>query len=176
MEKLHLEQISLKHEIEIRNIKKEYDLNNEDYNGAFFVKNIVNYKETIEELDKSASGVVDNPSWVPGTCYVVVNSNNKIVGFGSLRHYLNDNLIKSGGHIGYSVVPSERKKGYGTKILKLLLEKAKEKNIDKVLLTCSENNVGSSKIIENNGGILENKIEIDNKVVLRYWIDLNIKD
>ena len=172
LEKLHLEQISLKHEEEVKRIKKEYDLNNEDYNGAFFIKNIENYEELIRELDKSANGIITNPKWVPGTCFVAIDSNDKIVGVGSLRHYLNDSLMKSGGHIGYSIVPSQRKKGYGTKILNLLLEKAKNKDIDKVLVTCLENNIGSARVIENNGGKLENKIKVDDKTICRYWIDL----
>jgi len=157
-------------------IKEEYNKNNEDYNGAFFIKNIDNYEETIKELDKSANGIITNPKWVPGTCYVTINSHGKIVGLGSLRHYLNDNLMKSGGHIGYSIVPSERKKGYGTKILNLLLEKTRNKNIDKVLVTCADDNTGSAKVIENNNGILENKIEVDNKIICRYWIDLRCED
>ncbi len=173
---IYLEQISLKHEKEIIRIKKEYDKNNEDYNGASFIKSIDNYAEVINSLDKSANGIVDNPAWVPNTCYVAINSEGKIVGVGALRHYLNDNLMKSGGHIGYSVVPSERKKGYGTKILSLILEKAKDKNIDNVLVTCSENNIGSIRVIENNGGILENKIKNDDKITCRYWIDLRCEN
>lgn len=174
MEEIYLEQISLKHEEEIKKIKKEYDKNNEDYNGAFFIKNIDNYVDTIETLDKSANGIVDNPSWVPSTCYVAINKEGQIIGLGSLRHYLNENLLKTGGHIGYSVIPSERKKGYGTKILSLLLEKANEKKIEKVLVTCSKDNIGSIRIIENNGGILENKVHNDNKITYRYWINLKV--
>ena len=115
---------------------------------------------------------MDNPNYVPYTCYVAVTNEGQIVGLGSLRHELNDYLKQFGGHIGYSVVPNERKKGYGTQILKLLLKEAKNKNINNVLVTCEIHNVGSEKVIKNNKGELENKIEHDNKVTCRYWIKL----
>lgn len=73
---------------------------------------------------------------------------------GSVRHYLNDNLKVYGGHIGYSVVPDERKNGYGTIILSLLLEEAKKLGINEVLVICDKNNIGSIKVIEKNNGII----------------------
>ena len=172
MKKIHLEQIGLKHKNEIIRIKKEYDDNKEDYNGAFFIKDFDNYSELISRLDNYANGIMDNPNYVPYTCYVALTEEGKIVGLGSLRHELNDYLNQFGGHIGYSVVPSQRKKGYGTRILKLLLKEAKNKNIKDVLLTCGIDNIGSAKVIENNKGVLENKIEHDDKVTCRYWIKM----
>ncbi|KJS66860.1 MAG: GCN5 family acetyltransferase [Peptococcaceae bacterium BICA1-7] len=79
---------------------------------------------------------------------------NKPVGYGKLRHHLNDSLRKIGGHIGYAIRPSERGKGYGKLILKELLLKAKEKDIYKVLMTTTEDNTLSRKVIEGNGGLL----------------------
>lgn len=172
MKKIHLEQIALKHKDEIYKIKNEYDNKNEDYNGAFFIKDIDNYEELIEKLDNYSQGKMDNPNYVPYTCYVATTDDGKIIGLGSLRHELNDYLKKFGGHIGYSVIPSERKKGYGTKILSLLLTEAKKKKIKEVLVTCNIDNIGSSKVIENNNGKLENKIEHDNITTCRYWIKL----
>ena len=172
MEKIHLEQISLKHRDKILKIKKEYDLNKEDYNGAFFIKEFTNYEELIKNLDNYSKGIMDNPNYVPYTCYVAVTTKGEVVGVGSLRHKLNDYLKQFGGHIGYSVVPSVRKQGYGTRILKLLLNEAKAKHINNVLVTCGNDNIGSQKVIENNKGVLENKIEHDDKITYRYWIKL----
>lgn len=172
MKNIRLEQIGLKHKDEIYRIKKQYDSNNEDYNGGFFIKEIGDYEELINNLDNYSKGVMDNPNYVPYTCYVAITDDNEIIGLGSLRHELNDYLKKFGGHIGYSVVPLERKKGYGTKILTLLLDEAKNKNITEVLVTCDDDNIGSSRVIENNNGVLENKIEHDNKITCRYWIKL----
>lgn len=78
------------------------------------------------------------------------------VGYGKLRHCLNDKLLEHGGHIGYVIRPSERGKGYGKLLLLELLGKAKEKQISEVLLTCDEDNTASRRIIESNGGRLKN--------------------
>lgn len=106
---------------------------------------------------------------VPQTVYFGVVG-NKFVGILKLRHKLNKNLLQKGGHIGYSVMPSERCKGYATEMLKLGLQKAKKLGIEKVLVTCLEKNIASRKVIERNGGILENKIKIDEGALLRFWI------
>jgi predicted acetyltransferase len=91
-----------------------------------------------------------------------------------LRLELNDYLLNYGGHIGYSIAPSERKKGYGSIMLKEALHKARDFQLEKVLITCDDDNPGSYKVIENNQGIIENKIfyEATGKYVRRYWIAL----
>lgn len=172
METIHLEQISLKHKEEIIKIKEEYNKYNEDYNGAFFIKEFENYDELIKNLDNYSNGIMDDSKYVPYTCYVAVTDNNKVVGLGSLRHELNEYLNKFGGHIGYSVIPSQRNKGYGTRILSLLLDEAKKKNITDILITCNSDNTASIKVIENNGGKLEDKLKNDNRITYRYWINL----
>lgn len=98
--------------------------------------------------------------------------NDKFIGWTKIRHKLNKNLLEEGGHIGYSVRPSARGRGYGTKILKLALSVAKDLGIEKVLLTCDDDNFDSAKIIEKNGGVLENKINVGEKLKRRYWINL----
>lgn len=102
---------------------------------------------------------------VPQTIYWLL-IDGRPVGYGKLRSYLTEGLRKIGGHIGYSIMPFERGKGYGTIILKELLKEAKKKDINETLLTCNEDNTASRRIIENNGGTLENIIEGK----CRYWI------
>ena len=112
---------------------------------------------------------------VPATQYICVREeDNKIVGMLQIRHYFNAYLEKFGGHIGYSVAPSERRKGYASQMLKTALHKCKELGIDKVLITCIDNNEGSRKTILANGGVYESTVyEPDEKINLeRYWIDL----
>lgn len=167
---MKIEQISLKHKEQILEMCKEYDLNNEDYNGAFFIKNIVDYEKVIKELDDASNGILSNPAFVPYTAYVFI-VDNKIVGVGSLRHELNEYLANFGGHIGYSIRPSERKKGYGKESLKLLLEEAAKKNINEVIVTCSSDNIGSQKVIEKNEGKLVSKLEANNKITFKYVIN-----
>ena len=128
-----------------------------------------NYEEWLDMIKKAVS----NPTtdWVPATQYFGI-CNGKIVGMIQIRHYLNDYLLKSGGHIGYGVRPSERKKGYATKMLALALDECKKLKIGKVLITCDKNNLGSARTIQKNGGILENEIIDDGEILQRYWIDL----
>jgi predicted acetyltransferase len=110
---------------------------------------------------------------VPASEFWLIDD-DEFIGRLSVRHELNEYLLKMGGHIGYEIRPSKRRQGYGTKILRLGLEKARELGLLKVLVTCDEDNIGSKKIIEHNGGIFENAIEIEGDPVkkLRYWIDI----
>ena len=98
---------------------------------------------------------------------------NIFVGAVNIRHYLNDSLLKMGGHIGDGVRPSERRKGYATEMIRLALEECKKLGIDRVLMVCYKDNIASRKSIINNGGILENEIQAeDGKIDQRYWISL----
>ena len=103
----------------------------------------------------------------------------RILGAIDIRHSLNEYLIGVGGHLGYGVRPSERRKGYASIMLSLALPIAKELGLKKILITCNKGNRASEKTILKNGGILENEIEDGYKIVMRYWIseDLSsIKD
>ena len=91
-----------------------------------------------------------------------------------IRHYLNDFLKEYGGHIGYAVRPSERRKGYATEMLKLAIEYCRSLGIDRVMLGCYKDNMPSIKTIEKNGGALEKEIlYLDGKPMLVYWIELH---
>lgn len=111
---------------------------------------------------------------VPATTYFTIRqADNKIVGTIQLRHELNDDLRKHGGHIGYGVRPSERNKGYGTKQLSLVLEKAKELHIPRIMISCDKTNLGSAKVAINNGGKLEwEGYDEEDGYIQIYWIDL----
>jgi predicted acetyltransferase len=113
------------------------------------------------------------PDWfVPHTTYWLVRDGRDVVGVSSLRHRLTDALWKNGCHIGYGIRASERRKGYATLILEMTLEKAKEKGIGKVFITCHKSNVGSAKAILKNGGVLDAEYPLEGQpdVMQRYWI------
>jgi len=99
------------------------------------------------------------------------------LGLLTLRSQINEQFLHSGGHIGYVVRPSKRRCGYGTVLSRLGLEKAWERGLQRVLLTCDETNIGSRKMIETNGGQLENTVVVAGHAVQRrrYWINLDQK-
>ena len=108
--------------------------------------------------------------YVPAT-FLVADLNGQIVGRSSIRHELNEYLLERGGHIGYGVRPDFRRRGLATEILSQSLEIARELGIARALVTCDDDNIGSSKVIEKCGGILENIIELEDGVMLRrYWV------
>jgi len=117
----------------------------------------------------------DNPTPdinVPASTYFAF-VDGKIVGNIQIRHRLNDYLITVGGHIGYSVRPTERRKGYATKMLALALDRCRELGLEKALVACNKDNVASSRVIQKNGGVPENEyLEENGTIVERYWIRL----
>ncbi|MGM1046992.1 MAG: GNAT family N-acetyltransferase [Bacillota bacterium] len=116
---------------------------------------------------------------IPRVDYTKVNSstfwlvmrNKKVIGVVNIRHKLNEGLLNRGGHIGYGIRPNERRKGFATEILKQALIKAKGLGIDKVLITCAKDNIGSVKTITNNGGVLDSEEVINGIEIQRYWIE-----
>ena len=149
--------------------RQEHFVNNESHiHGSAGLIHADDYESWLERI--TACQTVAPPGFVTGiTFFAVVDG--YIVGTLSIRHYLNDALLKTGGHIGFGVRPSERRKGYGSKILALALIECRALGIEKALVTCDKSNTASAKTIINNGGILENEFTEDNgNIVQRYWI------
>lgn len=111
---------------------------------------------------------------VQASTYFAMSEDNEIVGCIELRHSLNENLATIGGHIGYSVCPVERRKGYASKMLKMVIEEARKLGIEKVLLTCDSDNIASRKTIIKNGGVLDRKMPYVyyGERYYKYWINL----
>ena len=112
--------------------------------------------------------------YVPVTTFWLVRDNQIILGESQLRHYLTPDLETYWGHISYRVRPSQRRKGYGILILRLTLEKTRELNIQRVRMICDTDNIGSTRIIERNGGRLSGYSvdPKDGKRTSQYWIEL----
>lgn len=125
------------------------------------------YCENLEVKDTNEGLVPDS------TFFCLDEDRNIMVGAVNIRHYLNEALLLNGGHIGDGVRPSERRKGIATKMIGLALQECKRLGIDKVLMVCDKDNIGSAKSIINNGGILENEVVVDGVTEQRYWITLN---
>jgi predicted acetyltransferase len=140
----------------------DFDLTDTDYD-EYLSKAVVSHKN------------IDLPvHLVPSSVFFFMNEEeDRILGAVGIRHRLNERLLHYGGNIGYGVRPTERRKGYATKILALALDKCGDMGLSKVLITCSKSNVGSYKAILHNGGLLENEIlEESGRTTQRYWISL----
>ena len=132
------------------------------------------FRQYLEVLADQERGInLPSPNHVAAT-FLFAFAGQRIVGRTSIRHALNAFLLRVGGHIGYVVVPEFRRRGYATAILKLSVRISRDQlGLERVLVTCDDDNVGSIRVIEKNGGILENVVtgaDLD-KPKRRYWID-----
>ena len=146
----------------------EFEQTQSAHDGGFWNANNFVYEEWLEENLQAEAGLNIPENWVPAIQLVSFDVAGQALGFLNLRLRLNDYLLEKGGHIGYSIRPSERGKGYAKESLRQGLQIAKEKNIHRVLVTCSIKNLASQAVILANGGQLEN-IRHETE---RYWIDL----
>jgi predicted acetyltransferase len=130
------------------------------------------FQEYLTEIENSEKGINLKPNIVPQTTFWLVKDEEIIVGESRLRHRLTPDLELEGGHIGYAIRPSQRLQGNGTKILKLTLLEVKKIGLDKALVTCNKDNIGSAKIIQANGGVLDSEgiSNYSQKMVQRYWV------
>ncbi len=132
----------------------------------------MSFKELINKWKEYESESIYEKGLVPSSIYFLMDEYKIIYGVIDIRHELNDYLLRYGGHIGYGIRPSQRRKGYASQMLTLALPIVKELGISKALITCDKNNVGSAKTIMNNGGILENEVINGDEITQRYWIEL----
>lgn len=141
-------------------------------NGSELFDKTESYEEWLASVTRNANPLTVSPEWVlTDTFFAVDTENNKIVGIIDLRHILNDFLINF-GNSGYSVRPSERKKGYATEMLKQLLIVAKEAGLEHLHLSVEHDNLPSIKTITKNGGIYERSFEYEGKQADVYIIIL----
>jgi len=131
------------------------------------------FERDIQQLIDRHNGQNLPEGWVPdSTFWLYDRAADKILGVIIIRPRINEFLRFRGGHIAYYVRPSERNKGYASKMLALGLQYCKEIGLDRVLITCSKDNIYSAKTIIYNGGILDSEDTDHGQVFQRYWINL----
>ena len=182
--KLFLREIEESDKKEIEEMALEFKNANDEYpfEGVSNLKKVI--EESFEEFYKGleCNKHIDeiNPNWANQTTYVLVDENNHIYGLTNLRHELKGKLFEIGGHVGYAIRPNERGKGFGTLQLQLTLELMDMMNIDRALITCRENNIGSKKTMEKCCGNPDTLVPSMYEGIMeyRYWIDVkeNLKE
>ena len=139
--------------------------------GCGSLRGCTSIEEWLEVLNQYEQGVDGK---VPSNTYLAIRlSDNRIVGIIDFRHHINHPILGLwGGHIGYSVRPSERGQGYAKEMLRQDLEICRAFGLDKVLVTCARDNIASEKTILANGGVFEREVPVDGDFIKRYWIAL----
>lgn len=127
----------------------------------------VEFLYSMDSEEKAKDG-----EWVPHSTYWLLDEKDDVVGAFNLRHRLNEKLLESGGHIGYGIRPSARRKGYASFQLGKAIGIAREQGIDRLFLVCDSDNEASERTIRRHGGILENEITTSEGLrVKRFWIE-----
>lgn len=167
--KIELVKPSIEMKTMILEFISEFKEHKEDIiNGSCGLTRYKDYFEWIQYIRQVEEGLI--PDRISSSTFIAIDKVSKsLIGIIDIRHYLNEEHFYS-GHIGYSIRPTLRGKGYGIRILELGIEKAKELNIKKLLLSCKKSNIASQKVIERNGGVLEKEILDEGEVYLVYWI------
>ena len=174
LDAVNLVEPTIEYEEQIRSYRKEFLDCGDSMDGTSELKKFENPQEWIEYLSNCKNPSTTPKGFVPATQYVLIREKDqKIVGMIQIRHYFNEFLKQYGGHIGYSVAPSERHKGYATQMLKMALPICQKLGIENALVTCIDNNEGSRRTILKNGGIYESTVHEPNQNINieRYWIN-----
>ena len=179
MERFYLEEPSLERKDEIIEYLDEFVKYNSKINGTGSLDKIYDgytFEEALERcLNMKNELYAKSINRVPGKTFLLIRKDdNKIVGTINIRWNLSEKMLKFGGHIGYGIRPTERRKGYATQMLEQALKYCKEElNLEKVMLGCYKENEASRRTILNAGGALEREVKTENgKIAQVYWIKL----
>lgn len=159
----------------IESYRDEFIENQEVICGSSELEKYDNINDWLIRIKNNSDEQTVMKGLVPESIFILLSEDEKImIGIIDIRHRLNEYLLNFGGHIGYSIRKSCRMNGYASEMLKLTLNECIKLGLEKVLITCDKDNIGSAKVIKNNGGILENEVitEDNKEIVQRYWIDV----
>lgn len=151
---------------------KDWISSGEDIVPWVVEKDPSNFEQFLEFLySEDSEEKLTDSNWVPHTTYWLLNEEDVLVGAANVRHRLNQKLLNCGGHIGYGIRPSYRRKGYANALLSQTLLITKQMGLIEVLLVCDKGNIGSEKTILKHGGVFESEfIEENGNIVKRFWI------
>ena len=165
---MELRRPRLADKVAVLEMMAEFEKSQSAHDGGFWDTENFVYEDWLETTMQKEIGINLPENLVPSIQFVSFDDVGRALGFLNLRLRLTNFLLEAGGHIGYSIRPSERCKGYAKETLRQGLQVAKEKNIKRALVTCSVNNPASRAVIIANGGIFEDA----RNGVERYWIEV----
>lgn len=174
-ERLKLVFPSEEYKEQVQDFVDEFKRNGENViHGSGSIEKAESFDEWLQKVNDDLSKEKSEAKGrVQAVQYLAIRKDdNKIVGVIQIRYRLNEYLYNFGGHIGDSIRPSERNKGYSTEMIGLALKEAKKLGIGNVLMTCDKENQASARTIIKNGGVLENEVENEGRIKQRYWITL----
>ena len=159
---------------EIMAFRNELLFLDENFAGCNGLRKSQTCEEWLEYLRKMSSEKTCPSGLVPSDTLIYVREDdNCVVGMIDIRRHINSPVLSTyGGHIGYTIRPSERRKGYAKRMLRDALLFCRENGHTNILITCNSNNYASERTILANGGVLENEIIIDGNCIKRYWVSL----
>ena len=178
MNKLYLKEPTIEDKDNVIQMCKEFDSCNDDYKfeGTSNIRYVLenSYEKYLFKCEEDKNIESINSNWSNATNYLLVDENNNIYGCSQFRHHIKGNLVNVGGNFAYAIRPSERGKGYGTLQLKLLIEKAKNYGLNKVLITCRDNNIASKKTMQKFKGTPDTLVKSIYPDIMeyRYWINI----
>ena len=143
--------------------------------GAGGLRRLESGRAWLDEVERFSRPETVPEGKVVSTQFILVReADDRLLGMLQLRHYLNDYLRRVAGHIGYSVRPSERRRGYAKRMLAMALDEARKLGLERVMISCSVENEASRRTILSNGGVFESTVwdETDGELLERYWIEL----
>ncbi|OIN24033.1 GNAT family N-acetyltransferase [Vibrio barjaei] len=152
---------------------QDFELNDVD-NAEYYREGVSDFPRYVQRLIDEAKGINLRQGYVPCSHFWLLDSEQRILGAIRVRHHIDNGFLSlEGGHIGYDIAPSYRGAGYGKHMLKLVLLKANALGIERALVTADEDNVASRRVIESNGGELENIVmgKVYPNPIARYWVE-----
>lgn len=160
---------------QIMQYRREFLENNpaECMGGCGNLRRCVNAEEWLKEINRLSAPALCPQGYALSDVYLAVREfDNRLVGIIDLRHSLDNSALSEwAGHIGYSVRPADRRRGYGKEMLRLNLENCRRLGISRVLLCCDSDNIASERTILANGGVFERLTYANGKEIKRFWIE-----